>query len=128
MLEPKRIESTVVPQKFVNLGNGNWYYNYDIQSRTVEVPSMEEGKPSVTEVRYNYIQVKMAGKPDYKRCVELIIREHITQSQEFDLINSFSMASYNLLSEVDAQEEANKYLDYLNKLKEIKSKIKADFE
>lgn len=128
MLEPKRIESTVVPQKFVNLGNGNWYYNYDIQSRTVEVPSMEEGKPSVTEVRYNYIQVKMAGKPDYKRCVELIIREHITQSQEFDLINSFNKASYNLLSEVDAQEEANKYLDYLSKLKEIKSKIKADFE
>lgn len=128
MLEPKRIESTVVPQKFVNLGNGNWYYNYDIQSRTVEVPSMEEGKPSVTEVRYNYIQVRMAGKPDYKRCVELIIREHITQSQEFDLINSFNKASYNLLSEVDAQEEVNKYLDYLSKLKEIKSKIKADFE
>lgn len=128
MLEPKRIESTVVPQKFVNLGNGNWYYNYDIQSRTVEVPSMEEGKSAVSEVRYNYIQVKMAGKPDYKRCVELIIREHITQSQEFDLINSFNKASYNLLSEVDAQEEANKYLDYLSKLKEIKSKIKADFE
>ena len=38
MLEPKRINSNIAPTITENLGNGNWYYNYDIKSEKVELP------------------------------------------------------------------------------------------
>lgn len=128
MLEPRRIESNVAPQVIENLGNGNFYYNYDIKSEVVTVAPMGEDEAATEETRYNYIQVKMAGKPDYKKCVELIIREFITQSQEFDLINSYNRAIFNMLSEDDAEKAGNDYVEYLNKVAEIKAKVRLDFE
>lgn len=128
MLEPRRIESNVAPQVIENLGNGNFYYNYDIKSEVVTVAPMGEDEAATEETRYNYIQVKMAGKPDYKKCVELIIREFITQSQEFDLINSYNRAIFNMLSEDDAEKAGNDYIEYLNKVAEIKAKVRLDFE
>lgn len=128
MLEPKRIESNVAPKVFEDLGNGNWYYNCDIQSEVVTVAPMGEDGPEQEETRYNYIQVKMAGKPDYKRCVELVIREYISQSQEFDLINSYNRAVFNMLSEDDANKAGTEYAEYLQKVLEIKAMIKQDFE
>lgn len=122
MLEPVRIESNIKPEKFEDLGNGNWYYNYDIQSKVVNVNYMNEEKE---ETRYNYIQIKMQGKPDYKRCVERVIREFITQSQEFDLINSYNKAMFNLSKDVD--KASIDYMEYLQKIQEIKDNIKEDF-
>ena len=128
MLEPRRIESNVAPKVFEDLGNGNWYYNYDIKSEEVTVAPMGENDTERVETRYNYIQVKMAGRPDYKRCVELVIREHLTQSQEFDLINSYNRATLNLLSDEEVDKVGTEYLDYLQKVTEIKDNIKKDFE
>lgn len=124
MLEPKRIESTVVPQKFVNLGNGNWYYNYDIKSEVVEVPRMGDEEETITETRWNYIQIKLGSKPEYKKCVETLIREYITQSQEFDLINSANRVLLNVGTE---RMVPSKYLEYLDLVDEIKAKVRADF-
>lgn len=129
MLNPRRIISNVAPEVFENLGNGNWYYNYDIQSQEVIVPSMTKDVEDTQETRYNYIQVKMAEKPTYKKCVELIIGKHITQNQEFDLINTYNRAALNLLSEDSGvEEEVNKYVEYLNKVQEIKDNVMKDFE
>ena len=80
MLEPRRIESNITPHKFEDLGNGNWYYNYDIQSKVVEVPKMNGSGELVNETRWNYIQIKLSSKPEYKKCVEALIRKYITQS------------------------------------------------
>lgn len=124
MLEPRRIESNITPQKFENLGNGNWYYNYDIQSKVVEVPKMDGSGETVNETRWNYIQIKLGSKPEYKKCVEALIRKYITQSQEFDLINSTNRI---LLSGEEDKVAPPEYIEYLNLLDEIKTKIKADF-
>lgn len=124
MLEPRRIESTITPQKFEDLGNGNWYYNYDIQSKVVEVPKMDGSGKTVNETRWNYIQIKLGSKPEYKKCVEALIRKYITQSQEFDLINSTNRIL--LSGEVD-KVAPPEYIEYLNLLDEIKTKVKADF-
>lgn len=123
MLEPRRIESNITPQKFVDLGNGNWYYNYDIQSKVVEVPKMDGSGKTVNETRWNYIQIKLSSKPKYKKCVELLIREFITQTQEFDLINSANKA---ILSGAKSSEDITKYREYLDKVEEIKEKVKKD--
>ena len=124
MLEPRRIESNITPQKFEDLGNGNWYYNYDIQSKVVEVPKMDGSGKTVNETRWNYIQIKLGSKPEYKKCVEALIRKYITQSQEFDLINSTNRIL--LSGEVD-KVAPPEYIEYLNLLDEIKTKVKADF-
>ena len=124
MLEPKRVESNVTPQKFVNLGNGNWYYNYDIKSEVVSVPRMGNEEETITETRWNYIQIKLGSKPEYKKCVETLIREYITQSQEFDLINTANRVLLNVGTEKMVPSEYPEYLDLVD---EIKAKVKADF-
>ena len=65
----------------------------------------------------------MYGKPTYKKCVELIIREYVTQSQEFDLINSANKA---LMQKLDSSTDLTKYQEYLNLVEEIKTKIAND--
>lgn len=124
MLEPKRIYSNIIPTTIENLGNGNWYYNYDIKSEKVELPLQEGEIVPKEEIRYNYIQIKLSEKPKYKKCVELLIREFITQTQEFDLINSANKA---ILSGAKSSEDITKYKDYLDKVEEIKTKVKNDF-
>ncbi len=123
MLEPRRINSNIAPTTTENLGNGNWYYNYDIKSEKVELPLQEGETIPREEIRYNYIQIKLSGKPEYKKCVELIIREFITQTQEFDLINSANKA---ILSGTKSSEDITKYREYLDKVEEIKEKVAKD--
>lgn len=123
MLKPKRIYSNIIPTTIENLGNGNWYYNYDIKSEKVKLPLQEDETVPKEEVRYNYIQIKLSEKPKYKKCVELLIREFITQTQEFDLINSANKA---ILSGVKSSEDITKYREYLDKVEEIKEKVTKD--
>ena len=123
MLEPKRINSNIAPTITENLGNGNWYYNYDIKSEKVKLPLQEGETVPKEEIRYNYIQIKLSEKPEYKKCVELLIREFITQTQEFDLINSANKA---ILSGAKSNEDITKYREYLDKVEEIKEKVAKD--
>lgn len=123
MLEPRRITSNITPTTTENLGNGNWYYNYDIKSEKVELPLQESEITPKEEIRYNYIQIKLSGKPEYKKCVELLIREFVTQTQEFDLINSANKA---ILSGAKSSEDITKYREYLDKVEEIKEKVAKD--
>ena len=124
MLEPKRITSNIKPIITEDLGSGYWYYNYDIKSETIEIPIQDNDKVSKEEIRYNYIQIRVFGKPEYKKCVELLIREFVTQTQEFDLINSANKA---ILSGAKSSEDITKYREYLDKVEEIKEKVAKDF-
>lgn len=123
MLEPRRLYSNIVPAITENLGNGNWYYNYDIKSEKVELPIQEGETVPKEEIRYNYIQIKLSEKPKYKECVELLIRRFITQTQEFDLINSANKA---ILSGAKSSEDITKYREYLDKVEEIKKQVEKD--
>lgn len=125
MLEPRRIESNVKPNKVEDLKNGYWFYNYDIRLCEDQPTSEME---VTTGDRYEFIQVRVEGEPTYKKCVELVIREYITQSQEFDLINSYNRAIFNMLSEEGAEKAGNEYMEYLQKVSEIKANVRKDFE
>lgn len=118
MMEPNRIKTDIMPKTIEDLGNGNWYYNYDIKTSQGED---EEGNPVTM---YDYIQIKTNSKPNYKTCVEKLIRLYLSQSQEFDLINSYSSYMQNITEDEKAVQE---YKDYLNLLSEIKQKVKEDF-
>lgn len=120
MLEPNRIQTDVQPQTIQKLGNGTYYYNYDIKE--VEVTN-QEGNTKL-EPQYNFIQVLLRGQPNYKDCVKAIIRSFLTVDEEFDLINSYYSYTENLTEDSKALLE---YKEYLSKLKEIKAKVKEDF-
>lgn len=112
----------VYPQTIQKLGNGTYYYNYDIKEVEAEVTDQEGS--SELETQYNFIQVLLSGQPNYKDCVKAIVRSFLTVDEEFDLINSYNSYTESLSTNSDVISE---YREYLNKLKEIKAKVKEDF-
>ncbi len=123
MLEPKRVEMNVQPNSIEKLGNGTYYYNYDITSKEVDVTDPETEEVT-QETRWTYIQVHLHGQPDHKECIKAIIRQYVDQDEEFDLINSSNSIVLGLS---DNQTDRQKYLDYLTLVREIKTKVRADF-
>lgn len=112
----------VCPQTIQKLGNGTYYYNYDIKEISVEVLDLDNTIKEKTY--YSFIQVLLNGQPNYKDCVKAIVRRFLTVDEEFDLINSYNSYSENLTSD---SEVINEYKEYLNILKQIKAKVKEDF-
>lgn len=123
MLEPKRVEMNVQPNSIEKLGNGTYYYNYDITSKEVDVTDPETEEVT-QETRWTYIQVHLHGQPDHKECIKAIIRQYVDQDEEFDLINSSNSIVLGLS---DNQTDRQKYLNYLTLVREIKTKVRADF-
>lgn len=122
MLEPNRIQMNVYPQTIQKLGNGTYYYNYDIKE--VEAEVMDYEGDTKLELQYNFIQVLLSGQPNYKDCIKAIIRSFLTVDEEFNLINSYNSYTENPTEDSEALLE---YKEYLSKLKEIKTKVKEDF-
>ena len=122
MKEPVRIRTNVSPKTIQKLGNGTYYYHFDIQSEEVEVHDMEQ--ESRIETQYNFIQVLLSGQPNYNDCVKAIVRSYLTIDEEFDLINSYNSYVQNLTDDSSIVDE---YKDYLNLLTQIKTKVKEDF-
>jgi len=118
-----RITQSTKPETFVPLGTGNYYYQYDIQYQKVKKHLVEEDK-DVEELEYSFLQLRIAGVPEYKACVEAVIRSYLTETQEFDLINS---ANKDILAGKKNSDDITKYLEYLALLDEIKEKVKKDF-
>ena len=78
MFTATKIESTIRPEVFESLNNGIWYYNYDITTYTVKVMDSEEEKD---ETRYNYVQVRISGKPTLSKCVEAIVKQYVNEEK-----------------------------------------------
>lgn len=119
-MEANRLKTTVKPEKFENLGNGVYYYNYDINTSiqtNLDTNSDEEV--------YDFIQVRIAGYPTYKACVKAVIRAYVSLEEEFDFINSNNSVVLKLSTN---SENKNAYIQYLKLLAEIKEKVRADFK
>ena len=121
MLDARRIESNLKPKTTESLGNGIYYYNYDIQEYTVQVIDETTEEPK-DETRWSYVQVRISGKPNYDKCALAIIRAYIDANKEFDLMNSFN--AYQLGITDSAGED---YEEYLQLIKQIKANVGKDF-
>lgn len=122
MLDPRRIETNLQPEPIELLGNGTYYYNYDIKSEIVCIPQMNGSTKE--EERWNYIQIHLSGTPEYKACARAIIRQYIDEESEFSVINDFNAHQLGIRKDEKAYSE---YIEYINLVSEIKSKIKSDF-
>lgn len=127
MYNPQKVITTDKPEKIISLGNGNYYYNYNIQSEIVKTQDISNPEKEVDVVQYSYILVRMSSQPSYAKCVEAVIRLYVTASEEFDFLNTAKRIELGLISGDKATEELNKYKEYLTLVDEIKSNVKADF-
>lgn len=75
MFTATKIESTIRPEKFESLNNGIWYYNYDIVEKTVMTRDMNDEEEK-EELRYEYVQVRINGKPTLAKCIQAILKEY----------------------------------------------------
>lgn len=73
MFTATKIKSTIKPAKFESLNNGIWYYNYDIVEKTVMTRDMITGEEK-EEKRYEYVQVRINGRPTLDKCYEAILK------------------------------------------------------
>lgn len=112
------VSSNIKPNAIERLGNNTYYYNYNITS---EQRTNQDGEQ---ENIYNFIQVHLAGIPDYKDCIRNVIREYVSQEEEFDLINSYNKVQ---ITGEKNSKDVKKYTDYINLLNEIKTNVKKDF-
>lgn len=112
------VNSNIKPDPIQQLGNNTYYYNYNITS---EQRANQDGEE---ETVYSFVQVHLSGVPNYKDCIKNIIREYVSQTEEFDLINSYNKVQ---LTGEENSEDVKKYTDYIELLDEIKANVKKDF-
>ena len=112
------VSSNIRPNAIERLGNNTYYYNYNINSEQKTNKDGEEG------TIYNFIQVQLIGVHNYKDCIKNIIREYVSQTEEFDLIKSYN--KIQITGEKDS-EDMKKYTDYISLLDKIKTNVKRDF-
>lgn len=106
MYNPIRISSKTKPKKFVDLRSGNWYYNYDIKSQTITIPSTEEGQPDREETIYSFVQIKMYGKPTLYKCIKAVLKKYKNK----DGISMYEASSLGL-------EQGSEYEDVIHRIK-----------
>ena len=63
--------SNIAPKTTEHLGNGKWHYNYNVVQTEVD-----------GEIRYDYDQVVLKGKPTYESTVAAIVRDKYTVDAE----------------------------------------------
>lgn len=106
MFNSIRVISKSKPNTFVNLKNGNWYYNYDIQSQTITLPPLEGEEDEREEVLYNFVQVRVYGKPELYKCIEAILKKYKNE----DGVSMYEASSLGL-------EQGDQYEDIVHKVK-----------
>ena len=124
MTEPIKIINDLRPNIIQRLGNNNYYYNYNITEEEQVVNDIQTNEQT-TKTVYSFIQVKLAGIPNYKECIKSIIRQYLTEEEELDLINSSNASSNGINNSI---EDINKYNEYLQLLNTIKINVKNDFD
>lgn len=107
------------PNRIQILSSNSYYYNYNIKSKKV---SVVENDKEVIKDGWSFTPIYIIGKPSYKECVRHIIREYLSQDEEFDLINSYNR---DLLQGTKNTKSTDRYLEYLKLLEDIKTEVKS---
>lgn len=74
MFKTNKINSTIKPNKFISLNNGVWYYSFNIDENTI---TTKEGEKTM----YEYVQVRISGKPTLSKCYEAIINSYRNEDE-----------------------------------------------
>lgn len=122
MKDTRRTEYDKQPEHIMNLGDGTYYYNYDIQEKEM---SRMDGDAPEQFTGYDAVVALVQGTPEYKKTVKALIRKYYTSDEEFDLINSYNEALQKGLTE---GKDIDAYKEYLALRNAIKAYVKGDFD
>ena len=116
--------SDIRPAIIEPLGNGAYYYNYNVVERKETDPETGEEKTV-----YDYDQVKVWDKPTYEKLVKTVIREEIDETKEFSYVNDYNAAVLGIISDEAKKAKAVKsYKEYLQFVVDVKAMVKRDLE
>ncbi|MDR0602760.1 MAG: hypothetical protein LBG80_00475 [Bacteroidales bacterium] len=115
--------SDIRPPIFQDLGDGSWYYNFNI--REVQAPTDDLQGESEEKTAFEYETVHIWGKPEYESLVPLVIAEKYSPSKETSLINKYN--AYVLEISENPQDKES-YEAYLEDTFEIKAMVKKDLQ
>lgn len=116
--------SNIRPATIQPLGNGAYYYNYNVVERTETNPETGE-----TKTVYDYETVKVWDKPTYKKLVKAVVREKLDETEEFSIINEYNASIIGVTTDSEAKTAAKQaYKEYLTFVAETKTMVKADVE
>lgn len=104
------------PEAVEAIGNGSFFYNYNITERTIE----EGGE---TRIVYDYDQIIVWDSPDYDKIVKAVIREEYDETQEFELVNGYNSFKEGITED---ENERNKYIAFLQFVSGVKVMVKRD--
>lgn len=100
----------------------HYIYRYDIQEE--EVPSMRD--ENKTEKRYSFVEVPLAGYPNRRQVVKVLLKQLITMEDELNILNDYNEV-VNLEENYKETEEYKVYMQYIILRHTIKNKVKEDF-
>ena len=116
--------SDVSPPIIQDLGNGSYYYNYNIHEVRVPAEPIEGEEPEEKTV-FEYEAVLIWGIPNYEKCVKAVLRDRRDETEEFSLINKYN--AFKLGLSTDPADETE-YKEYLAEVLSVKAMVRADLQ
>jgi hypothetical protein len=114
--------SDIRPATIQPLGNGAYYYNYNVVERQVTDPETGEEKTV-----YDFDTVKVWDKPTYEKLVKAVIRETLDETQEFAIINEYNAGVLGVITDSAAKAAAKAaYKEYLAFVLQTKEMVRED--
>ena len=107
------------PSAVMPLGNGSYYYNYNIRERVGD-----GDEPSGWECD----TVQVWGKPTYGDIVRAVIRNEYDANAEFDLVNSYNAAVAGITDGDKAAADTAAYIAFIERVSAIKAMVKRDLK
>lgn len=107
---------------FQDLNSGYYLYNYLDSTETVQMPDSQNKLQDITV--YNYLPIRISGKPTYTSCLYQAVRKYYTIEEESNLINSYN--NYQLGNSIP-EETLTAYQEYVAKVEELRTQVKKDF-
>nr|DAN62642.1 MAG TPA: hypothetical protein [Caudoviricetes sp.] len=107
------------PKVFEKVGNGSWYYNFNITKVTVE--DQEGG----TREEYHFDRVQVWNTSNENSLKKAVISDRYTESEEINLQNNFQRYALGLSKDEKFKSD---YIEYLTEIDTLKNMVDADLK
>lgn len=108
------------PKIFEKVGDGSWWYRFNVEKVTVEDPETHQ-----TRDEWHYDECRIYEQPNDDNVKSAAIAEIFTVSEEINLHNNFERVQLGLSEDETFRQ---KYIDYLRTVDGIKRQVEQDLE
>lgn len=122
----KRATYDFRPEPVVAIGNGNYFYHWDIQEEKMsDLHSGIDGEQAEEVTKYTCYEATIIGEVTYDKCVEAVIRKKYTLEEELALNTKYNSYLNSVTTDNTGLAEYDEYLKYVT---DTKLMVKRDLE